>query len=303
MIRLLIIQIILISSLFCQDETYTGQVSFNYNGTNNGNFSSLINDSTLTGIAFNQDNGDTSYFIFSAITQQGNNQFDIFLAVLRDTIFPIQPRSWEIPGDGDESNPLSLETILVLMPGLDSSFVLTFLETFSDTSEDQNVEDLFAEIFETLSDDLYLGLQGNIEINISNDTISGSFNSILIKPAFNIPPHLISVDNGEFSFQTVTTPELKLQNNLPPNELSLLKAYPNPFNPVITIQFFSEINEATSLIIYDLNGQKISTLFQGHLIKGIHKFKWDAVAYSSGIYFAVVKSTHSLKTKKIIFTK
>ena len=35
-----------------------------------------------------------------SITQQNENEFDLFLAVLRDTIFPIQPRSWNIPGEG-----------------------------------------------------------------------------------------------------------------------------------------------------------------------------------------------------------
>ena len=57
----------------------------------------------------------------ASITQQEENEFDLFLAVLRDTIFPVQSRSWDIPGEGDESNPLSLESILVFMPQLDSS--------------------------------------------------------------------------------------------------------------------------------------------------------------------------------------
>ena len=50
----------------------------------------------------------------------------MFLAALQDTTFPVQPRNWDIPGEGDEDNPLSLETLVVFMPGLDSSFVEEF---------------------------------------------------------------------------------------------------------------------------------------------------------------------------------
>ena len=72
-----------------------------------------------------------SFFLFAAITQQETNEFDLFLSVLRDTTFPVESRSWQVPGEGDEENPLSLETILVLMPGLDSSFVLNFVYAYA----------------------------------------------------------------------------------------------------------------------------------------------------------------------------
>ncbi len=78
---------------------YQGEIGFNYNGTVNGSFTSISEDSLLTGISINQVVNDTALLVMASITQQDENEFDLFLAVLRDTIYPIQPRNWEIPGE------------------------------------------------------------------------------------------------------------------------------------------------------------------------------------------------------------
>ena len=126
---------------------YQGEIDFNYNGTVNGSFTSISEDSLVTGLTINQIVNDTALVIMVSITQQNENEFDLFLAVLRDTIFPIQPRSWNIPGEGDENNPLSLESILVFMPQLDSSFVEDIFDFFSDTSANQDPDEIFENIF------------------------------------------------------------------------------------------------------------------------------------------------------------
>ena len=137
---------------------YQGEIDFNYNGTVNGSFTSISEDSLVTGLTINQIVNDTALVIMVSITQQNENEFDLFLAVLRDTIFPIQPRSWDIPGEGDENNPLSLESILVFMPELDSSFVEDIFD-FSDTSGNQEIDEIFEDIF-FFSNNFYLGLEG-----------------------------------------------------------------------------------------------------------------------------------------------
>ena len=292
-------------SLSSQDQAYMGDLSFNYNGTTSNYFSSIMGDSNRTTIAYNQDNGDSSYFLFAAITQQDSNEFDLFLTALRDTVFPLQSRSWSIPGEGEESNPLSLEAVLVLMPGLDSSFVLNFLNTFSDTSGDQGSDELFAEIFNSLSDQMYLGLQGDIDIQILQDsTIIGNFNSTLFKPAFHIPPHFITIGDGQFSFnRLINTPALEIEDLPKPKSFYLVKAYPNPFNPIVNLEFMVELRSTISLKIYDLKGKLVTSVFEGNLNPGIQRLQWDATKFSSGIYFSVLKKGSLTLTKKIILNK
>ena len=292
-------------SLSAQDQAYMGDLSFNYSGTANNSFTSIMGDSMRTTIAYNQDNGDSSYFLFAAITQQDSNEFDLFLTALRDTVFPLQSRSWNIPGEGEEDNPLSLEAVLVLMPGLDSSFVLNFFNTFSDTSGNQGSDELFAEIFNSLSDQMYLGLQGNIVVEILEDsTIEGNFNSTLFKPAFHIPPHFITIGDGQFSFnRLINTPALGIENTPESQSFYLIKAYPNPFNPIVNLEFMVELEETISLKIYDLKGQLATSVFEGNIKPGLQRLHWNATRFSSGIYFSVFKSQSRTITKKIILNK
>ena len=123
--------------LFCiviAQESYEGQITLDYNGTVNGSFNSIVQDSVLTGFAYNQIGLDTSFFLMASITQQDTNEFDLFVAFLQDTTFPVQPRTWEIPGGGDETNPLSFQNIVVLIPGIDSTFVNDLFGFFTDSS-------------------------------------------------------------------------------------------------------------------------------------------------------------------------
>ena len=293
-------------SLLTAQTAYEGQVTFEYEGTEDGTFSSIIQDSVISAFSFNQTTGDTSYLLMASMTQQESNEFDLFLAVLTDTTFPVGPRTWDIPGDGDEDNPLSFETLVIFMPGLDSSFVLELFDSFTDTSNTQDSSDIISDIFLSLTNDLYLGLQGEMEITEATDTsITGVFNTVMIKPAFYFPPHTISIDNGEFVFSQVSLPALSVSNNTQPERTNILqKVYPNPFNSNTTIEFSVKNDiENMELIIFDINGRKLETLFSGYMGSGSKSIQWNSGQYSSGIYFAVLDTKYSIESNKLVLVK
>ena len=293
-------------SLLTAQTAYEGQVTFEYEGTEDGSFSSIIQDSVISAFSFNQTTGDTSYLLMASMTQQESNEFDLFLAVLTDTTFPVGPRTWDIPGDGDEDNPLSFETLVIFMPGLDSSFVLELFDSFTDTTNTQDSSDIISDIFLSLTNDLYLGLQGEMEITEATDTsIAGVFNTVMIKPAFYFPPHTISIDNGEFIFNRLSVPALSASNNTQPDRTNILqKVYPNPFNSKTTIEF-SVKNDLKNmeLIIFDINGRKLETLFSGYMGSGLKSVQWNSGQYSSGIYFVVLETKYSIESKKLVLVK
>ena len=285
---------------------YEGQVLFDYSGTENGQFSSMVQDSVISGFSFSQDNEDSSYFLIASITQQEDNEFDLFLAALQDTSFPLQPRTWDIPGEGDEDNPLSLETLLIFMPGLDSSFVMELFDAFTDTSNSEDTTDLFSDFFTTFADNLYLGLSGELEIEaVTDSSIIGSFNTIMIKPAFHFPPHTIFINNGEFEFYDIATPELGVSDGREiPKEFELHSIYPNPFNSSTNIDLSIRFpNQPTSLYIVDINGRKIETIFSGKMETGFHSFNWDSKQNPSGLYFSILQIGNSIETKKLMLIK
>jgi hypothetical protein len=250
-----------------------------------------------------------------AFTEQGNNEFDLFLAVLQDTTFPVQPRTWDIPGQGNPLDPLSLESIVIFIPELDSVFVLDLIETLTDTTGGDSLalDSLFESLFFELNDNLYLGLpdffgnnQGVLEISeISDSSFSGDFYATLTKPVLTWPLQSININNGLFVFNKISLPVLAVKSKPKvPERLILFPAYPNPFNPSTTVRFsVLDTKQPLSLHIYDIDGRLIETLFSGYVMPGFHEFQWNARQYPSGIYFAMFRSGDIMQSTKLILIK
>ena len=78
-----------------------------------------------------------------------------------------------------------------------------------------------------------------------------------------------------------------------PTQSKLIGNYPNPFNPSTTIEFdLTDANAGlVNVVIYDLQGRKVQTLYNGWLDAGFgHKFVWNASTVASGKYFAVLSA-------------
>lgn len=88
-----------------------------------------------------------------------------------------------------------------------------------------------------------------------------------------------------------------------PRNYELQQNYPNPFNPNTTISFNLPKATNINLSIYDINGQLVSKLIDGQVSSGYHKVNWDALNYSSGVYFYKLTANGFSDTKKMILVK
>jgi len=88
-----------------------------------------------------------------------------------------------------------------------------------------------------------------------------------------------------------------------PNEFSLDRAYPNPFNPTTTLSFAIPVDAAVSLSIYNMQGREVSTLIDGNMDAGYHSIVWDANSYSSGVYFVKMVAGEFVNTQKLMLVK
>ena len=294
------------SFALCQN-IYNGQINFDYIGTENGYFNSLIEDSLKTGILINQENNDSSLIIMTSFMEREDSNYDIFFSILQDTIFPVQERFWEIPGEGNENNPLSLEALTLFIPAIDSSFAIEIFNVLNDSSnsnDSNNLTEYLETIFIELSDYLYIGLSGEINFYaVTDSTIAGEFNIIMIKPTFNFPPHMITIENGSITFNKTNLQSLNIKkHDIIPTSIKLYNCYPNPFNPETNINFFTT-NQNIFIGIYDINGKLIKTFYSGFKNKGFYSLKWNANQYSSGVYFVKLISKESIQTKKLLFIK
>ena len=105
-------------------------------------------------------------------------------------------------------------------------------------------------------------------------------------------------------FDISLDPSVGIINENPvPKKIAIVNNYPNPFNPTTTINITVEIQHATSLNVYDINGRLIDLVFQGELEIGTHEFQWEGTNYSSGVYFIKMKSGDYVQTRKMILLK
>ena len=97
--------------------------------------------------------------------------------------------------------------------------------------------------------------------------------------------------------------DILVSSVLVPEEYILDAAYPNPFNPVTNISFSLPENQDITLQVYNLQGQAVETLVNGHMEAGYHTLQWNADDHSSGMYFVKLHAGEYMKTQKLMLIK
>lgn len=88
-----------------------------------------------------------------------------------------------------------------------------------------------------------------------------------------------------------------------PTEINLGN-FPNPFNPTTKIWFSLPKLTRVTLYIYNSLGEKVDTLLSGLEVEpGYHKYDFNPINYSSGIYFAMLQTDYYSISRKMIFLK
>ena len=88
-----------------------------------------------------------------------------------------------------------------------------------------------------------------------------------------------------------------------PYSFDLKPAYPNPFNPNTTIEFDMPFESNVNVSVYDLEGRKIQELVNDVYQPGQYIVNWDAVGFSSGMYFIKMETLSYHKTNKVLLLK
>jgi hypothetical protein len=88
-----------------------------------------------------------------------------------------------------------------------------------------------------------------------------------------------------------------------PGEFGLQTAFPNPFNPTLTIRYGLTEDAQTSVRILDLQGKVISTLENKHQKAGNFELQWQATDNASGVYLVEVVSGEKSDLRKVLLTK
>lgn len=71
---------------------------------------------------------------------------------------------------------------------------------------------------------------------------------------------------------------------IPTPEAFAVSSYPNPFNPVATIEYQVPVSGRIKLSVYNAQGRLIETLVNGHQEPGRYRVTFDASTLASGLY-------------------
>ncbi len=88
-----------------------------------------------------------------------------------------------------------------------------------------------------------------------------------------------------------------------PNTYALAQNYPNPFNPATTIKYSIMKPGLVTLVVYNVLGQKVTTLVDKVQSAGNYTLTFDASKFATGVYFYQIKSGSFENVKKMLLLK
>jgi hypothetical protein len=93
-----------------------------------------------------------------------------------------------------------------------------------------------------------------------------------------------------------------------PTRYALRPNYPNPFNPVTTIQYDLPKTERVSLVVYNVKGEKVRELVGRDQPQGRYEVYWDGRDFAgnpaaSGVYFYRLVAGDFVETRKMVLLK
>ncbi|MEA2096056.1 MAG: FlgD immunoglobulin-like domain containing protein [Candidatus Cloacimonadota bacterium] len=122
----------------------------------------------------------------------------------------------------------------------------------------------------------------------------------------------VEVIDGEFTQLTIPMYEtVDIDNNeiIPMKDNLYLTNFPNPFNPSTTISFsVTQNSDFVNLEVYNIKGQKVKTLLNEELQKGMHSIIWSGIdennkLVSSGVYLYKIKAGNQETVSRMLLLK
>lgn len=96
---------------------------------------------------------------------------------------------------------------------------------------------------------------------------------------------------------------VKQISNIIPDKFSLLQNYPNPFNPNTKIRFSMPKSSNVKIFVYDILGREVIELVNEKLFAGSYETDFNAIGFTSGVYFYKLETDSYKETKRMILAK
>ena len=139
----------------------------------------------------------------------------------------------------------------------------------------------------------------------------------------------LAIDNDSFNYDLTNLPldGVQVQGTFPnlilvfdansvnekekvvkPDANNLKRNYPNPFNPVTTIEFELGLGTDVEIDVYNIRGQKVKNLVKGYYEMGTHSVTWNGIdendlSVGSGVYFYRMRAGEYVGVGRMVLMK
>ena len=122
------------------------------------------------------------------------------------------------------------------------------------------------------------------------------------------PPYPECIENYVGYQDTTNCEQVSIYDETLPITYNLYNAYPNPFNPLTTLQYDLPEDAVVNITIYDMMGRVVNTLINGSQTAGYKTTQWNATndrnePVSAGLYLYTIQAGQFTETKKMVLLK
>ena len=124
----------------------------------------------------------------------------------------------------------------------------------------------------------------------------------------SVPPGVVRDMEGNFnpriswSFSAGATQVEEVRWGTPPS-FSLSPNFPNPFNESTAFRYSVPKEGRVVLEVYDIRGQLVERLVEGHKKPGTYRVIWRPEGIASGVYLCVLRAKGKVKVRKVVLAK
>jgi hypothetical protein len=114
----------------------------------------------------------------------------------------------------------------------------------------------------------------------------------------------IDLDGSSHYSEAITPSQVTaVQHAAEPVTFVLQQNFPNPFNPTTKIRYQVPVASAVRLEVYDLLGQEVAMLQEGHVEAGVHDIRFDGSGLPGGVYIYRLHAGSFTDAKRLILLK
>ena len=140
---------------------------------------------------------------------------------------------------------------------------------------------------------------GGIKVSNAGNTMVGT----LGQPIIGVSQNSSNVGYMGYWYSLRIYVGIEDTDELLPKKFELFHNYPNPFNPVTKIKYAIPQPAHVRLEIYNVLGQRISTLVNENKSPGFYTVDFDASSLASGFYIYRILANDFHAVKKMLVTK